>query len=82
MLALGLLAMGIGLACKKVIQADLHNAASRIVIEGEITNESGLYQVKVSRTVAFSESNDFPPVSGAKVSIRSSPDRPSTSCNV
>jgi hypothetical protein len=70
--ALSLLAIGVGLACKKVIQADLHNAASRIVIEGEITNVSGLYQVKVSRTVAFTESNDFPPVSGAKVTITDS----------
>jgi len=61
-----------GYACKKVIQVELTNAAPRIVIEGEVTNRSGPYQVQISRTVDFSAANTFPPVSGATVQIRDS----------
>ena len=56
-------------ACKKVIQVDLNNAAPQIVIEGNVTNGPGPYQVLISRSVAFSATNTFPPVSGAAVSI-------------
>jgi hypothetical protein len=67
---------GIGLtgidACKKVIQVDLNNAAPQIVIEGEVTNGAGPYQVKISKTVNFSAGNSFPPVSGASVQVTDS----------
>lgn len=56
-------------SCKKVIQVDLNSAAPQIVIEGEITNANGPYVVKISKTVAFSSDNIFPPVSGAIVKI-------------
>ena len=69
---LSVLSLGAGLACKKTIQLDLDNAPPRIVIEGEITNQPGPYQVKISRTVAFSEPNDFPPVTGATVEVTDS----------
>jgi len=59
-------------ACKKVIQVDLNNAAPQIVIEGEITNGQNPYQVKISKTVNFSASNSFPPVSGATVQVTDS----------
>lgn len=55
------------LSCKKVIQVDLNNAAPQIVITGAITNTPGPYQVSVSRTVNFSDFNQFPPVEGALV---------------
>jgi hypothetical protein len=54
-------------ACKKVIQVDLNNSIPQIVIEGEITNTAGPYLVKISKSVNFSASNTFPPVSGAIV---------------
>jgi hypothetical protein len=56
-------------ACKKVIQVNLNNATPQIVIEGNVTNGPGPYQVLISRSVDFSASNTFPPVSGATVSI-------------
>src|SRR5450756_1013450 len=59
-------------ACKKVIQVDLTNAAPRIVIEGEVTNRAGPYQVQISKTVDFSAGNTFPPVSGATVQVTDS----------
>jgi hypothetical protein len=60
------------MACKKVIQVNLNNATPQIVIEGNIINAPGPYKVLVSRTVDFSNTNTFPPVSGATVSITDS----------
>lgn len=59
-------------ACKKVISVDLRNAPARIVIEGEITNTATLPQVRISRSVNFSDSNSNPPVSGATVRLTDS----------
>jgi hypothetical protein len=60
-------------ACKKVISVDLRDAPSQIVIEGEITNAPGLpAQVRISRSVNFSASNTYPPVSGAVVHLTDS----------
>jgi hypothetical protein len=56
-------------ACTKVINVNLNDTASQIVIEGNVTNTVGPYRVQVTKTVNFSESNIFPPVSGAVVKI-------------
>src|SRR5258708_13460078 len=55
-----------GYACKKVIQVDLKNAVSRIVIEGEVTNTIQPYEVRISKTVNFSAGNTYPPVTAAR----------------
>jgi Domain of unknown function (DUF4249) len=59
-------------SCKKVIQVDLNSAAPQIVIEGEITDATAPYYVQITKTVNFSASNSFPPVSGATVQISDS----------
>jgi hypothetical protein len=59
-------------ACKKVISVDLHNVAPQIVIEGEVTNVKGPYRVRISRSVDFSASNTFPPVTNADVYLTDS----------
>src|ERR1700761_1041594 len=59
-------------ACKKVIDVDLKNAAPQIVIEGNITDAGGAYEVKISKTVDFSADNVFPPVTNAAVTITDS----------
>jgi len=56
-------------SCTKEIDVDLNTAEPKIVIEGNITNEPGPYTVRISKTVNFSESNTYPPVSGALVII-------------
>lgn len=56
-------------SCEKVIDLDLNSADPKIVIEGSITDQPGTYTVKLTRTVNFDESNAFPPVSGAVVTI-------------
>jgi hypothetical protein len=69
LLGLALLA---GPACKKVVQLDLNNAAPQIVIEGEVINRNEPCTVRISKTVNFSASNTYPPVSGATVQVTDS----------
>ena len=46
----------------------LENAEAQVVIEGTVTNAS-FAEVKLSKSVPFSHSNNFPAISGAIVSI-------------
>jgi hypothetical protein len=65
----GLLLMAFLIAsCKKVINMDLNNAPSQIVIEGIINNRVPA-SVAITRSVKFSDNNVFPPVTGASVKI-------------
>ncbi len=63
--ALGITAI---VSCTKEIDVNLDNAEAQVVIEGGVTNVS-LAQVKLSKSVPFSNSNHFPAISGAVVSI-------------
>jgi hypothetical protein len=66
--AIALLAL-LGLAsCEKVVNVDLNNAEPKLVIEGLVNNASAA-KVTISRSVPFSNSNSFPVVTGAAVSI-------------
>ena len=56
-------------SCQKVINIDLNSVSPEIVIEGNITDKPGPYVVYVSQTVNFSDANEFPPVTGAIVTI-------------
>ncbi len=67
-----MLGIAVMAACKKVISLDLRNAPAQIVIEGEITNAATLPRVRISRSVNFSASNSYPPVSGATVRLTDS----------
>lgn len=60
------------LSCTKVIQVNLNDSSPQIVIEGNLTMGTGKYQVRISKSVNFSEANIFPPVSGAVVTITDS----------
>lgn len=57
------------LGCKKVIDVSLKNADVQTVITGEVNNLPGPYKVTVSKSVNFTSVNNFPPVSGAFVTI-------------
>ncbi len=52
-------------SCQKVIDIDLNKKEPKIVIEGGISDQPGPYLIRVSKTVNFDESNEFPAVSGA-----------------
>jgi hypothetical protein len=55
-------------SCEKEIELDLNKANKKFVIEGQITaNEVAI--IKITKTVDFTESNEFPAVSGAVVSL-------------
>lgn len=57
-------------SCEKVIDIDLNSTDPQYVIEGYITNEARPAQVRITKTVNFSETNNFPTVSGATVTIK------------
>ncbi|MDO3625900.1 DUF4249 domain-containing protein [Mucilaginibacter sp. BT774] len=57
------------LSCKKVISLDLGNDSGKLVIEANITDESGPQYVKLSRNAPFTSTNTYPPVTGANVTI-------------
>jgi hypothetical protein len=55
------------LACEKVIEVKLKDSEAMYVIEGEITDAAGPYEVRVSRSKNFNDDNGFTPESGATV---------------
>ncbi|MEX2595005.1 MAG: DUF4249 domain-containing protein [Anditalea sp.] len=57
------------ISCEEVIELDLGNAEPRIVIEGLVTTHRGPYSVKIRQSIDYQDTNIFPPVSGAKVTI-------------
>jgi len=56
-------------SCEKVVNLRLDNAEPQLVIEGVVTNQLANQIVKISQSVPFDNSNVFPPVSGAIVTI-------------
>lgn len=57
-------------SCKRIIDIKINaDASSLLVIEGNLTNVSGVQTVAISKTVAYSNTNIYPAVTGAMVSI-------------
>jgi hypothetical protein len=56
-------------ACEKPIDIDLNSSDPKIVIEGAISDGQGNFTVKLTRSLNFDESNEFPAVSSALVKI-------------
>ncbi|SDT63237.1 protein of unknown function [Mucilaginibacter mallensis] len=56
-------------SCTKVIDLKLGNDSGKLVIEGNITNGSGPQIVKLSTNVPFTNTNTYPAVSGATVTV-------------
>ncbi|GAA4793794.1 hypothetical protein GCM10023231_22660 [Olivibacter ginsenosidimutans] len=67
---------GIGLlglsACEKVIDIDLKDSESKIVIEGNVSDQEDTHYVYISKTVPFSASGTYNPVQQAVVDITES----------
>jgi hypothetical protein len=64
-----LAAITITTSCTKVIGLKLDNATGQLVIEGNITNVNGPQYVKLSQNVPFTNTNTYPPVTGATVTL-------------
>jgi hypothetical protein len=56
-------------SCEKVIDLDLTSSSSQLVIEGNITDQAGPYYVKLTKSVPFDESSNYPVVEDALVVI-------------
>ncbi len=56
-------------SCTKTINVDLNTADPQLVVEGTITDDVNSNQVRITKTVNFSETNNFPAVTGAIVTI-------------
>jgi translation elongation factor P/translation initiation factor 5A len=65
-----LLLLGLGnFSCKKILDLDLEKADPQLIIEANLTDKKGFQTVKISRSVPVSESNIFPNVTGADVTL-------------
>ena len=56
-------------SCEKEIDLNLEDQSGNIVIEGNITDQAGPYFVKITKSVAFTQTNQYPAVEGAKVTL-------------
>ena len=59
-------------SCEKVIDLKLGNQAGKLVVEANITDSAGLQYIKLSRSVPFTNTNTYPPVSGATIYVTDS----------
>jgi Domain of unknown function (DUF4249) len=59
----------LGTSCTDVIEIDLDEADAKTVIEAIITDQPGPYTVRITRSVPFDQSNIYPGVNGAVVTI-------------
>ena len=56
-------------ACQKVVDINLNASDPRLIIKGSLSNQPKSCIVSLSKSVNFDESNTFPAVSGAMVTI-------------
>ena len=57
-------------ACQTVIDLDLQDAAPRLTIEGQLTDDGQPATVRLIRSVGFTAASSFPAVGGAFVTLR------------
>ncbi|SHM15174.1 DUF4249 family protein [Chitinophaga sp. CF418] len=56
-------------ACEKTIDLKYKDNLSRIIIEGNITNEAGPYYVKITKSIKLTETGTYPTIDDAVVTI-------------
>ena len=56
-------------ACQQVVDLNLNNSSTQLVIEGSVNNAAGPYHVTITKSVNFYHDNSYPSVSGAMVII-------------
>ena len=54
-------------SCEKEIDLDLEDQSGNIVIEGNVTDQAGPYYVKITKSVAFTQANQYPAIENAQV---------------
>lgn len=56
-------------SCTKVIDVKVGNDTGKLVIEGIVVDTLGVQSIKLTTNVPFSDSNTYPPVTGAMVTV-------------
>lgn len=56
-------------SCEKTVNLDYKSNQSRIVIEGNITNEAGPYSVKITKSISLTSTEAYPTIDDALVTI-------------
>ena len=56
-------------SCEKIVDLKYKDNQSRLIIEGNITNEAGPYFVKISKSVSLTETGNYPAIDNAIVTI-------------
>jgi hypothetical protein len=64
-----LLLILVAISCTKVIDLKLGDQAGKLVIEGNITSVHAAQVIKLSQNVPFTNTNVYPPVTGATVTV-------------
>ena len=62
-----ILSLFLVISCEKEINLDLEDQSGNIVIEANITDQAGPYYVKITKTVAFTQANQYPSIENAQV---------------
>jgi len=57
-------------SCEKVIDVKLNTSANQVVIEGVISNQPGQQVITITESVPYTNSNQYPPVTGAQVVVK------------
>ncbi len=65
---IGMVTMIFG-GCQKIVNINLNDSNPRMVVEASISDQMQVDTVKLSMSVNYNQSNTFPAVSGAKVTI-------------
>ena len=58
-----------GTGCQKVVNLNLQTSASQLVIEGNLADDGQPCQVSLTTSTDYTNTNTFPPVSGATVTL-------------
>jgi len=56
-------------SCEKEIDLDLDDRSGELVIDGNVTDQPGPYYVQLTKSVPFTQTNQYPAVTGAVVTI-------------
>ena len=57
-------------SCEKTVDLDYKGNQSKLIIEGNITNEPGPYFVRLTKSIPLSDTGSYPTVDNAVVTIR------------
>jgi hypothetical protein len=56
-------------SCEKIINVDLNTNNPKLIVEANVTDQPGPYQVSLSHSVNYYDANNFPVVTGAHINI-------------